>query len=83
MSIEILGLIVNATGWLVAGYLVKRFTDSVVSQLKDLQKQAGNCVAKPDCISAVNHIHQRLEEDMAQRMSLVGRISRLEGAAGK
>lgn len=83
MSIEIFGLLINATGWLVAGYFVKRFTDSVVLKLEHLQNQAANCVAKPDCISAANRIHQRLDEDMAQRMSLVGRISRLEGAAGK
>lgn len=90
MSIEIAGLLINATGWAVAVYFAKRFADSIVQKLNSLQEreqqislQLKDFVTRLDCASAVGRLHQRLEEDDLHVYELGVRISKLEGAAGK
>ncbi len=90
MSIEIIGILINATGWLIAVYFAKRFADSIVVNLKALQEreqqislQLKDFVTRMDCASAVGRLHQRLDEDDLQAYELGARVAKLEGAAGK
>ena len=81
MSVEIITLIVNAAGWSLAVYLLKRWADNVGRDLKGLNDKIDEFVNKDDCNKTSGRLDHRDDEIYSKFERLTERVARIEGRA--
>lgn len=79
----VVGAVINTAGWVIAGYCVKRWADTVSRDLKALGAEIRQMVSRAEC----RNIHNRLDvrcDGMDAKIDNHGeRLAGVEVAAGK
>lgn len=77
------GAVFNTVGWVIAGYCVKRWADTVSRDIKSLSAEIKHLVTRAECRDIHNRIHARCDELDAKIDNHGQRIAGVEVAAGK
>ena len=72
----LVGAVINTAGWVIAGYCVKRWADTVSRDLKALGTEIRQMVSRAEC----RDIHNRLDAKIDNHGE---RLAGVEVAAGK
>ena len=79
----VVGAVINTVGWLIAGYCVKRWSDTVSCDIKALGSEIRQMVSRAECRDIHMRLHTRGDEMDAKLDSHGERLAGLEVAAGK
>ena len=79
----LVGAVINTAGWVIAGYCVKRWADTVSRDLKALGTEIRQMVSRAECRDIHNRLHVRCDEMDAKIDNHGERLAGVEVAAGK
>ena len=79
----LVGAVINTAGWVIAGYCVKRWADTVSRDLKALGAEIRQMVSRAECRDINMRLHTRGDEMDAKIDNHGERLAGLEVAAGK
>ena len=79
----VVGAVINTAGWVIAGYCVKRWADTVSRDLKALGAEIRQMVSLAECRDIHNRLYVRCDELDAKIDNHGQRIAGVEVAAGK
>ena len=79
----VVGAVINTVGWLIAGYCVKCWADTVSRDLKALGAEIRQMVSRAECRDIYMRLRTRGDEMDAKLDSHGERLAGLEVAAGK
>lgn len=79
----VVGAVINTAGWMIAGYCVKRWADTVSRDLKALGAEIRQMVSVAECRNIHNRLDVRCDEMDAKIDNHGERLAGVEVAAGK
>ena len=79
----LVGAVINTAGWVIAGYCVKRWADTVSRDLKALGTEIRQMVSRAECRDIHNRLHVRCDEMDAKIDNHGERLAGVEVTAGK
>ena len=79
----VVGVVINTAGWLIAGYCVKRWADTVSRDLKALGAEIRQMVCSAECRDIRNRLYVRCDGMDAKIDNHGERLAGVEVAAGK
>ena len=79
----VVGAVINTAGWMIAGYCVKRWADTVSRDLKALGAEIRQMVSLAECRDIHNRLYVRCDEMDAKIDNHGERLAGVEVAAGK
>ena len=79
----VVGAVINTVGWLIAGYCVKRWSDTVSRDIKALGAEIRQMVSLAECRDIHNRLHVRCDGMDAKIDNHGERLAGVEVAAGK
>ena len=79
----VVGAVINTAGWVIAGYCVKRWADTVSRDLKALGVEIRQMVSLAECRDIHNRLHARCDWMDAKIDNHGERLAGVEVAVGK
>ena len=79
----VVGAVINTAGWVIAGYCVKRWADTVSRDLKALGAEIRQMISRAECRDIHNRLDVRYDEMDAKIDNHGERLAGVEVAAGK
>ena len=79
----VVGAVINTAGWVIAGYCVKRWADTVSRDLKSLGAEIRQMVSLAECRDIRNRLYVRCDGMEAKIDNHGERLAGVEVAAGK